>query len=849
MSNLLKYNKKLVDEWDYERNKDVDINTVTSGSSKKVWWKCKKNHEWQAVIHTRVNGVGCPYCNRKKAIKGVNDFATLYPSLLTEWDYIKNDELRIKPDEMLIGSQKKVYWICNNNHSYMESIYNRVKRNNNCPYCSCHRLLKGFNDFASCHKELLTEWDYTKNKNNNLNPDEVIGDGSNIKAWWKCDNGHEWYATIRSRVTGHGCPICSNNKVLIGFNDLKTTNPEILEIWNYDKNKSDAPSNYSHGSTRKVWWKCDKGHEWKASISSITRGNRCPYCANQRLLKGFNDLASRYPELLDYWDYDKNEIKPNEIFSKSPQLIWWKCDKGHSYKQSLNIKTRGNIFSCPICSKYQRISIPEKIIYFYVSKVFDDVIENFKSDWLDKKEIDMFIPKLNIGIEYDGFRYHKTIEEDRKKDLLCDKHNTKLIRIREKDCPNYKSNSIKIFTEKNYSQEFTYLESALSRLAEILEVKFDVNIERDISKVLRIVNIGNKDNCLAITNPEVLDEWDYEKNEEMKLTPYNITNGTNIKAWWKCENGHSYKSAIGIKISQNTGCPYCNGRKILKGFNDLASNCPELIKEWDYDKNEIKPDEVSKWSLKKVWWICSKKHSYQSAINSRLAGCGCPYCSGHRVLDGFNDIATTNPELKNEWDYEKNSKLGYYMNNYTKGNATKVWWKCDKGHSYQASINSKTSPKKTGCPYCSGMKVMKGYNDFATLFPNLLKEWDYDKNNEIGIKPDELSKGSHNKVWWKCDKGHSYQASIPSRVRGTNCPYCAGNKVLVGFNDLATTHPEMLKKWDYERNEKMGITPNNVSKSYSKKVWWRCENGHSYLREIYNQRNGYGKCPICKKMN
>ena len=97
---------------------------------------------------------------------------------------------------------------------------------------------------------------------------------------------------------------------------------------------------------------------------------------------------------------------------------------------------------------------------------------------------------------------------------------------------------------------------------------------------------------MAITNPEVLDEWDFEKNEEMKLTPYNITNGTNIKAWWKCPNGHSYKSAIGIKIGQNTGCPYCNGRKILKGFNDFASNCPELIKEWDYEKNKLRPDEI-----------------------------------------------------------------------------------------------------------------------------------------------------------------------------------------------------------------------------------------------------------------
>ena len=691
--------------------------------------------------------------------------------------------------------------------------------------------------------ELLKEWDYKKNK---LVP-EKVSYGTGEKAWWICPKGHSYYSSIYGRRKGSSCPYCSNNRVLRGFNDLETTNPEILKFWNYEKNENNFPQNYSHGSTKKVWWKCDKGHEWQATISSVSNGNRCPYCANQKLLKGFNDLASRYPELLEYWDYEKNKVKPDGIFSKSPQSFWWKCDKGHSYKQSLNVKTRGNIFSCPICSKYQRISIPEKIIYFYVSKVFDDVIENYKNDWLGKKEIDIFIPKLNIGIEYDGFRYHKNIDEDKQKDLLCNEHNTKLIRIREKSCPNYKSCSIKIFTEKDYSQEFTYLESALLRLAEILEVNIDVNIERDISNVLKIVNIGNKDNCLAITNPEVLDEWVYEKNEEMRLTPYNITNGTNIKAWWKCKNGHSYKSAIGIKIGQNTGCPYCNGRKILKGFNDLASNCPELLKEWDYEKNKVKPDEISKWSLKKVWWKCDKGHSYQSSINSRLARCGCPYCSGHRVMKGFNDIATTNPELIKEWDYEKNDKLGYYIFNYTKGNATKVWWICPKGHSYQASINCRTSPRKHNCPYCSGKKVLKGFNDLETTNPEILKFWDYEKNDKIGLFPYNFSKGSQKKVWWKCDKGHSWESNICHIIDGNRCPYCSGNKILIGFNDLATTHPEILKQWNYEKNREMGITPNNVSKSYSKKVWWICPNGHSYLREIYNQRNGYGKCPVCKK--
>lgn len=158
---------------------------------------------------------------------------------------------------------------------------------------------------------------------------------------------------------------------------------------------------------------------------------------------------------------------------------------------------------------------------------------------------------------------------------------------------------------------------------------------------------------------------------------------------------------------------------------------------------------------------------------------------------------------------------------------------------------NRTKSKGTCCPYCSGNKVLKGFNDIASTNPELLKEWDYSKNT---IKPDEVTKGTHKKIWWICSNNHSYEATIPARRRGTGCPYCSGNKILVGFNDLATTNPELLEKWNYEKNNKLGITPKSISKSYSKKVWWKCKNGHEYQRHVYNERKGSGRCPICKKL-
>ena len=210
----------------------------------------------------------------------------------------------------------------------------------------------------------------------------------------------------------------------------------------------------------------------------------------------------------------------------------------------------------------------------------------------------------------------------------------------------------------------------------------------------------------------------------------------------------------------------------------------------------------------------------------------------------MSDRLIDNKELMKEWNQEKN--ILYNPADLTSGSSKKVWWKCKNGHEWEAVIHTRV--KGVGCPYCMGKKAIQGVNDFATLYPEMLKEWDYEENDQLGIKPQNVKKNTDKKIWWICSNNHSYEATIPARRRGTGCPYCSGNKILVGFNDLATTNPELLEKWNYEKNNKLGITPKSISKSYSKKVWWKCKNGHEYQRHVYNERKGSGRCPICKKL-
>lgn len=239
------------------------------------------------------------------------------------------------------------------------------------------------------------------------------------------------------------------------------------------------------------------------------------------------------------------------------------------------------------------------------------------------------------------------------------------------------------------------------------------------------------------------------------------------KIVWECEKGHNWHIRTKSVIVGKRGCPYCQNKKILAGFNDLATTHPKIAQEWDYEKNDITPQEISAGTNRKMWWICPQGHSYLKGVKYRKNGQNCIYCFGKKTLQGFNDIATTHPEIAQEWDYEKNGDLN--PTTVSKGSERKAWWKCINNHSYSMRISIRASDGQ-GCPYCSGIKTLTGFNDFASVNPELLKYWDYEKNKDIS--PEEISYGSGKKAWWKCNQGHSYYSNIYDRSAGKLCRQC-----------------------------------------------------------------------------
>lgn len=911
-------------EWNWDKN-ILNPEELSCSSKKKVWWRCLKSHEWQASILSRYyNNHQCPYCSKhQSAVTKEESFGGLYPELLKEWDYKKNTD--IDPFKIRKGTKRKAWWICPKGHEYSAAIYHR-SNGSNCPICyrenqtsfpeqaifyyikklftdsqnrhmidsveidifipslnvgieydgmyfhkgkkseekeqrkqkflnekniklirikesdkinvvdnniiyycySNHHTNLNFaienlihlinvefgfnkkvlvdlvkdrteilesymqnekeNSIKTKYPEIAKEWNYEKN---GLLKPEYFKYSSNKKVWWSCSKGHEWQMSPNSRVFGQNCPYCSSRKILKGFNDFGSLYPEIAREWHPTKNEKLTPFDVMPYSSKKVWWyRNECGHEWYTAIGTRVHDNSgCPYCSNQKILIGFNDLKTLCPDIAREWNFEKNgTIKPEQFSKGSDKVVWWKCSKGHEWKCDIKSRTIRNQ-KCPYCSGAR------------VTSGKNDLATNFPQllkEWnWDKNKI--------LPTEIKG-GYSKKVW------WICSKgHEWQMT-------PDARTHQM---------QNCPYCSG---------------------KRVLK----GYND--LTTTHPVLIKEWNFEKN---KILPETISKGSIKKVWWKCSKGHEWQMTPNARTHQMQNCPYCSNRKILIGYNDFESNYPDLMQEWDYQKNSsISPSEVTKHSNQKIWWICKEHNiSYKASIYNRTKGTGCPICSEQkRISNARKNIATNRGSLKEnnkilmeEWNWQKNTSIN--PNEISTHSALKVWWVCKScGHEWEAQISNRSNG--AGCPECSKEKklqsfrksILKKGSSLSEKAPHLLKEWNFNRNNTIS--PDSISHGSKIIVWWKCSKGHEWEATINSRVNGQNCPYCSGRRILSGYNDFKSNYPKLMQEWDYEKNK--NINPSEIAKHSNQKVWWKCSKGHEWEAKIYNRAHGTN-CPFCYK--
>lgn len=280
-------------------------------------------------------------------------------------------------------------------------------------------------------------------------------------------------------------------------------------------------------------------------------------------------------------------------------------------------------------------------------------------------------------------------------------------------------------------------------------------------------------NRLDLCFSEVAAEWDVELNDGR--LPSQVVHGRQEKVWWRCRANptHTWQALINQRTRLASGCPRCAAEQTARRLRvpapgrSLAEARPDLVAEWDAERNGRGASEVAALSNDPAWWVCSAAgHSWRVSPAVRVGkGTGCPKCSG-RDATPSNDL-NTRPDLVAEFDLEANAPLT--PADITVATAAKVAWVCAAGHRWTARVANRSLLGRA-CPYCTGQRVGQG-NDLATVNPDLAAQWHPHLNGDL--TPADVTPGENRKVWWLCGRGHAWQAQIGSRTQGVGCPVCA----------------------------------------------------------------------------
>lgn len=357
----------------------------------------------------------------------------------------------------------------------------------------------------------------------------------------------------------------------------------LMDEWDEEKNKEAGIDSAKLGSQSNTYafWKCNKcGYRWRAKISNRYNGRGCPCCARKVVVPGINDLATTHPKLAQEWDYERNgDLTPDKVLYGTAKRVYWLCPEGHSYSATINHRSGVNGTCCPKCNSGRQTSFAEQAFFFYIKKVFPDAISRYTEIFTNGMEIDIYIPSIKLGIEYDGEAWHKKDKRKReqKKYAICKENGIYLLRVMEKPS----EESFLIADETLSLPEPLYEHKYLARGIRVLLDRIDpscniwtrkdirqvysdvdINIERD-EREIRAYMTKLRSGSLQELYPDVAAEWHPHLNGT--VTPDKVKPGSDYKAVWICKKcGNIYRSVVGHRTGKHpTGCPKCGVKKVI----------------------------------------------------------------------------------------------------------------------------------------------------------------------------------------------------------------------------------------------------------------------------------------------
>lgn len=326
-------------------------------------------------------------------------------------------------------------------------------------------------------------------------------------------------------------------------------------------------------------------------------------------------------------------------------------------------------------------SFAENLIAFYLAKVTE--VEHPKK--FGRWRYDIYLPKFNTVVEYDGGYFHRNrVSTDTKKIAYLKKIGIGLIHVNEDRRKDNYVEGDTIYIKDNHFTKIRF-QFALDSLCTMLSLPHvDIDWRGDYDTILSLSAKSQINMKMVQVAPELLKEWDYEKNV---IKPEDVSACSHYDVYWKCNKGHSYKLSPALRTNQHQGCPYCASKRILKGFNDLFSLYPDIAKEWNYEKNgALKPEDFMANSNKTVWWKCSKcGYEWPAKISNRTKlSRGCYKCYRASIkgkkpsfLDDEDKIVSRfrdSEYYQKSYAWDLNKGIDPYSIRWS--NSVKVFWRC-----------------------------------------------------------------------------------------------------------------------------------------------------------------------------
>lgn len=807
---------------EYSSSNELDIYYVSPKSSKMAKWLCKNcGNEYSSSFKSRASGTGgyCKSCNFvDKPMNLLKDFR---PDLEKYYD----DTAIFS--ELAYQSNKEPFWKCDNGHRFKFPIYAMTRHKDfYCPECDT-KVKRGVNDLETTDPELAKEF-----SPNNIKKAYEYSKSNVASVLWTCKEcGNDYLYPINKReLNDKSCVYCYAGRVKTGYNDLQTVDPELAK--EYSPNNEKPASQIRRDSGYKVLWICPTcGHEYPFRVKDRTVGdNHCACCNGKKFKKGFNDLLTMYPDIIKEWS-DKNDKKPDEVYYNSYYFAQLNCSKcGDSYTAYVYDYYNNHEDVCPGCNDRRAVEG-----YNDLKTVYPKLIKEWSPNNPPMEEV-LYKNKTQYKwiCQKCGGEYLDTIQNRLDgvdncnvcTDLVVQKGINDLVTTDPELAKEYSQNNVRKAYEikKSHTIRVNWICPACNN--EYQASPRDREIGDNICPYCNERKAIRGVNDLVTLKPDIVPEFSPRNNKN----PEDIIADSENIYYWICPHCHGeYTYPVKDRHYNDDSCMYCNNRRVLAGFNDLATKKPELLSEYS-DRNEKSASQVLYTTVMPALWKCPACNGeYNYPVKDReLNDNSCPYCNNKTVLPGYNDLATIKPELISEYSNKNERPITQILGNMQ----SPVLWTCPNCHGdYYYSVKDRRLNDNV-CPYCNDKKVLAGYNDLGTLNPLLAEE--YSSKNEKNFS--EISPNSFMRAIWHCPRceGEYIHPVKDRKVGDDSCPYCNDKKPLKGYNDLATTHPQVAEEWSEIENYLLGYgEPSDYAYKSSKTVWWKCKKcGNKYKMSI-----------------